>query len=457
MEPETKKKSQNISYQPTEGLSYNPNEAIYWDPSGLKKEVLRTFEICHGCRMCFKYCDTFPSLFDFIDRRHEGHVGKLTDGEIRTAMDQCFQCKLCEVQCPYTVRDQHAYKLDFPSLVHRYQAVKQKKKLAFSLRGLRDFLLARPNVVGFMSRLSLGMVNTMNRSKLHRWFLDKTLGIHSKKLLPPFARRTFEAWAKRKGYITLSRQVETVLFQTCYVQNNEPSIGRDALTVMKRNQIECQCVENLSCCGMPAWEKGDLKALRKSALHNLNLLSPFVAAGAKVLVINPTCSMIMRREYPALVPKEHRQKAEKLAQSISDACEYLWSIRKEERFNTAFESSPEGKIAYHAPCHLRTQAIGFPGRDILKKLPDVEVNMVMECCGHDGTHAMKTETFEASKRIGEKAFLGMKSQGGEVWASECPLAAIQFQQHAGIKPMHPLSILARAYEGKDFSSPTTKT
>ena len=74
----------------------------------------------------------------------------------------------------------------------------------------------------------------------------------------------------------------------------------------------------------------------------------------------------------------------------------------------------------------------------------------MECCGHDGTYAMKTESFEASIRIGEKAFSNMKDAGAEVWATDCPLAAIQFNQHAGKKPMHPMTILARAYREDGF-------
>ena len=52
-----------ISYQPTPGLSYDPSEAKYWDRAALEGEVRRAFEICHGCRMCFKYCDSFPRLF----------------------------------------------------------------------------------------------------------------------------------------------------------------------------------------------------------------------------------------------------------------------------------------------------------------------------------------------------------------------------------------------------------
>ena len=56
-----------IKFTPSDGISYNPNEEIYWDENALRKEIDRTFEICHSCRMCFKYCDTFPSIFNLID------------------------------------------------------------------------------------------------------------------------------------------------------------------------------------------------------------------------------------------------------------------------------------------------------------------------------------------------------------------------------------------------------
>jgi Fe-S oxidoreductase len=74
----------------------------------------------------------------------------------------------------------------------------------------------------------------------------------------------------------------------------------------------------------------------------------------------------------------------------------------------------------------------------------------MECCGHDGTYAMTREGFEPSRRIGKRAFDGMQESKSDVWCTDCPLAAIQFQQHAGVKPMHPMSILARAYRVDGF-------
>jgi glycerol-3-phosphate dehydrogenase subunit C len=436
-----------ISYKPTDGLSYDPEEPRYWDAAGLAKETTRAFELCHGCRMCFKYCDSFPILFDLIDKRHDGDVAKITPPEADRVIDACFQCKLCEIQCPYTPREKHEFQLDFPKLVHRYKAQRAKR------RGipLRDRILANPDAAGAMARLSFGMANVMNRVSIHRVFMQAALGIHKDKLLPDFAPSTFEKWAAQNGRVRSSAEgSEAVLFPTCYVQNNEPQIGRDTLEVLDRNQVKTACVKGLQCCGMPAWETGDLESVRKQAANNLRVLKPFVDAGAKVVAINPTCAMMMRREYPELLPEALRPQARRLAELVRDPSELLWEIRNEPRFNTAFKSTPGGAVAYHAPCHLRAQGVGFKGRDLLRKIPGVVPKMTMECCGHDGTYAMKVEGFLNSIKVGQKAFDGMKGADAEVWATDCPLAALQFQQHAGRKPMHPMSILARAYREDGF-------
>lgn len=454
----------NISYKPTDGLCYDPSEPLYWDEGALAKEVERVFEVCHGCRMCFKYCDSFPKLFEFVDS-YDGDVRQVTVAQTEQVMDACFQCKLCEVQCPYTPRDQHEFQLDFPKLVHRYQAIR-KKTTGFTLQ---DRVLGDPDMTGKLARASFGVANVMNRVALHRWFMEKTLGIHRDKELPDFAGETFEKWADKQGRLVDGPSkalpapggdagdhgddgaaIEAVLFQTCYVQNNEPDVGKDCLEVLDANQVGVQCVKGLTCCGMPRWERGDLDSLRAQAKTNLDKLMPFVDQGAKVLVINPTCSMMLRREYPELLEGADRDRAEKLAEATMDVSEYLWSLRKEDRFNTDFKSSPGDSVAYHAPCHLRAQAVGFKGRDLIRKIPGVKPTTVMECCGHDGTYAMRVEGFEPSARIGQKAFDGMADPDAEVWATDCPLAAIQFKQHAGRKPMHPLGILARAYREDGF-------
>jgi Fe-S oxidoreductase len=440
-----------ISYDPTPGLSYDPADERYWQPEALAGEVHRAFEICHGCRMCFKYCDSFPLLFKAIDERHDGEVAKVTAAETRQVMDACFQCKLCEVQCPYTPRDAHPWQLDFPKLVHRWRGVQRRGQG----RTLRMRVLNDPDGTARLARASFGMANVMNRVRPFRVLLEKAVGVHRDKLLPDFAAQPFDAWAAREGYVKAEPGGEAVLFQTCFVQHNEPEVGKDTLFVLRQNGVDVRVVRGLRCCGMPSWEQGDLDSLRAQAHADLDLLMPFVERGAKVLVINPTCSMMMRREWPHLLEGTDRERAARLAPAVMDVSEYLWSIREEPRFNTRFKSAPPGgKVAYHAPCHLRAQGVGFKGRDLIRKIPGVQVaGTVMECCGHDGTYAMSVEGFGPSQRIGQKAFDGMRGAGAGTWATDCPLAALQFQQHAGQKPLHPMSLLARAYRVDGFGAP----
>ncbi|HJP23776.1 MAG TPA: 4Fe-4S dicluster domain-containing protein, partial [Acidimicrobiales bacterium] len=258
----------HIPYAPTTGLTYDPSDPVYWDADALQGEVDRTFEICHGCRMCFKYCDSFPSLFSFLDDRHDGNVRAVTDAETAQVMDQCFQCKLCEVQCPYTVRDSHEFQLDFPKLVHRYKAQRARAEGL----DLRDRVLGDPDRTAALARASGGLANVANtRSRIHRIFLEKVLGVHRDKDLPRFARTTFTAWATRRGLVKDDpTEGEAVLFPTCYVEHNEPEVGHDTVAVLERNGVDLTCEKGLACCGMPAWESGDLDTLRERATTNLN-------------------------------------------------------------------------------------------------------------------------------------------------------------------------------------------
>src|SRR5688500_3754244 len=89
-----------------------PNDSRYLDERDLEAELKRTFQICHECRMCVGFCGSFPELFRRIDRdiesgRAEG--AELLDAkDFKVVVDQCWQCKMCFIKCPYT-KDDDAY------------------------------------------------------------------------------------------------------------------------------------------------------------------------------------------------------------------------------------------------------------------------------------------------------------------------------------------------------------
>ena len=86
----------------------------------------------------------------------------------------------------------------------------------------------------------------------------------------------------------------------------------------------------------------------------------------------------------------------------------------------------------------------------MKLIPGAEVVTVDACTAHDGTWAMKREFFELSMKWGQKAFNGLRDAGANLMATDCPLSAVQIEQATGVKPIHPIEVLARAYSEDGF-------
>src|SRR5947207_8553511 len=102
--------------------TYDPTHPKYADEADLRGEMTRVYDLCHGCRMCFNLCPSFPTMFDLIDAKDQV-VESLTEQEQDQVVDECYQCKLCFVKCPYI--PPHEWMLDFPRLMLRSGAVRK--------------------------------------------------------------------------------------------------------------------------------------------------------------------------------------------------------------------------------------------------------------------------------------------------------------------------------------------
>ena len=435
---------------------YDPYEKAYWDDTSLSEELNRTFEICHGCRMCFKYCTAFPSLFEAIDQKTDGDVLKLSQTDKDQVIQECYQCKICYVKCPYTDQDNHSYLLNFPALMQRAVHIKTKEKGV----PFRDKILQNADLAGKMSSgIISAFVNFVFNSNFHRKILQVLMGIHKDKHMPRFYRKPFAKWYKkfRKKNKPLVSDQKVVLFSTCFVNYNNPEVARDVLFAFEKNGVEIIHPDQ-NCCGTPGINSGDLKWATKKMKKNINKLLPYVQKGYKILPINPTCSLTLKKEYTTFLPAHYKQQADIISNNTYDLHEYLFELKKEDKFNRDFKSSP-GDIAYHIPCHLKAQNIGYRSRDIMKLIPNTKITLIDECSGHNGNWAMKKENFKLSLKAGEKAFESfntINSDNSKATCTDCPLAAIQLNQ--GINnlkntknkrvniPMHPIQIVAKAYK-----------
>lgn len=428
-----------IKSLPNASTTYNPSEPAYWDRAALDEELTRVFEICHGCRLCFGLCPSFNELFEFVDR-HDGQVRHLDRAETNRVLDTCYQCKLCYPKCPYTPDEEHEFRLDFPRLVQRAVNIRARTEGIC----LRDRLLARPDTVGRWGSFAAGLANFAGRQPVLRGALQVILGVHREKILPEFFSESFESWVRKQPAVEGDSSL-AVLFFTCFVNFNQPQLGKTTLEVFSKNGVALRCPRQ-NCCGMPALEAGEFELAKKLATDNVSSLLPEVEAGKKIVAINPTCSYMLRMEYPEIVGTPA---AQKVAGAAMDLCAFLFQRKQQGLFNRNFRSSP-GRVGYHLPCHLKAQKIGYRSRDLLRLIPETTVRLVDQCSGHDGTWAMKKEFFPLSMLAGKKAFDTMAAAEPETMVSDCPLAAVQFEQALGMRPIHPMEVLARAYRADGF-------
>ena len=173
----------------------------------------------------------------------------------------------------------------------------------------------------------------------------------------------------------------------------------------------------------------------------VSALKGWVEKGYVVVTPGPSCSLMMKKEYPWLAPDDADTKA--LAGATRDLCEFLMELKQEGKLNLDFPTAPKS-VAYHLPCHLNVQRIRFKASDLLA-LTGAKVTTVEKCSGHDGTWAMKVEYFEESMKVGRKLFDPLLAANAEVIASDCALASVQITQGTSRPVKHPVEVLRDAY------------
>ncbi|MGE5219590.1 MAG: anaerobic glycerol-3-phosphate dehydrogenase subunit C [Chloroflexota bacterium] len=425
--------------------AYDPTDSRYYDEKDLRAEAERIFSLCADCRLCVKFCGSFPKLFDAIDnyctegKYAEVDTKKLKPEDVGKVVDLCFQCKLCYIKCPYTPGD-HDWAIDFPRLMARAKAQEVRKNGV----PLVDKLLGHPDLVGKLGTATAPLANWGNENSLNRQLMHKAVGIHKDKKLPHFASKTFASqFARHRKAPDGEPTAKIAFYSTCYVNYNQPEIGVDTLSVMAHNNVDVAFAYE-RCCGMPLWHNGDMDGAIEAAKANVAGLLRHVGDGRLIVATNPTCSQMIRVEYPRLLGSED---AKKVAARTTDPMDFLAKLASEGKLKKDFKTGA-GQLSYHMPCHLRAQNIGYKTRDVLSLLPETTVKVVEECSGHDGTWAMKKENFEQSLKYGGRAFAEMANGNPKVTCSDCPLAAIQIEQGNGRRPLNPMQILAKSYRGE---------
>lgn len=421
----------------------------FYDEAKLDEELRRVFDICHGCRRCFNLCDSFPKLFDLIDDSETGELDSVDSGDFKPVVDACTMCDMCFMtKCPYV--PPHEFNLDFPHLMLRYRAIEQKKgKVPFGAKQL-----TQTDRNGEIASKVAGLANWASKcgNALTRPAMEATLGVHRKAKLPAFASLPFTEQTDVPAVNTNApaHGRKAVLYATCFANYNNPDIGKAARAILAKNGVETEVVYP-RCCGMPQLEQGDIAAVAESAKSTAEDLKPWIEKGYDVIALVPSCALMLKFEWPLIVPDDDDVKA--LSAATSDITEYIVSIAKKEGLADGL-GALDGSVAVHISCHSRAQNMGQKAAEMLRLIPDLKLDVIERCSGHGGSWGIMKENFDVGLKVGKPVARKAGDAGAKYVLSECPLARDHIVQGIemldkptdGIEEMqHPVEVFARAY------------
>jgi len=103
-------------------------------------------------------------------------------------------------------------------------------------------------------------------------------------------------------------------------------------------------------------------------------------------------------------------------------------------------------LGYHLPCHLKALEVGSPGENLLRLIPGLTVQRIDKgCSGMAGTFGLERKNYRSSLRAGWGVISAMRDPKIQAGATECSACKIQMEQGTTKPTIHPLKILALAY------------
>ena len=374
------------------------------------------FEQCIKCTICTVYCPVAAVNPNYPGPKQAGPDGERLRLKKFNFYDEslkyCINCKRCEVACPSNV------KIGDIIQAARIKYSKKQPKL-------RDYILANTDLVGTLSTPFAPIVNTTLGLKPVKAILDGVMKIDHRRTFPKYAFGTFESWYKKVAEKQAAYPSQVSYFHGCYVNYNNPQLGKDLIKVMNAFSIGVQLLEKEKCCGVALISNGLIKQAQKQARTNINSIRKSVLEKKMpVIATSSTCTFTIRDEYPHLLDIDNAD----VREDVELATRYIYRLLSQKKTKLNFKTGQKIKVAYHTPCHMEKLGWAYYSIELLKLIPNIELTILdSQCCGIAGTYGFKKENYKTSQDIGEPLFKQIEALDIDYVVTDCETCKWQIE------------------------------
>lgn len=309
----------------------------------------------------------------------------LTNEAVIDALDLCLSCKACKSECPSNV-DMAKLKSEV------WQKKHDKKGISLRDRMVRDSAKMAARFSGALANT----INAVQKTKLFRSTLEKTMGIEKDRILPTYAAQPFYQWFKKRNVSKKADAPKVVLFADTYLNYHEPNIGIAATELLEAVGYEV-ILTNVGCCQRPKLSQGFLRAAKKEGTLTAQNLDTYFQQGLKVLVCEPSCASALTDDLPDLI--DDAALAKRLRANVQMIDVFLMEQQQNGQLPAPLPPAAT-HISIHGHCHQKAL---FGTKAMKSLLADSRVSEIPSgCCGMAGSFGYEKEHYNLSKKVGEE-------------------------------------------------------
>ena len=243
---------------------------------------------------------------------------------------------------------------------------------------LRDRLIAYlPRYARFAAKLA-PLLNLRDRAPGLAWLSEALLGLSARRTLPRWRRPWSAGGTAAVPADVLGDGRDVILFADTFNRYFEP----DNLAAAQRVLAACGYrVHHVApadggralCCGRTFLASGLVDEARAEARRTVATLRPFVARGARVVGLEPSCLLTFRDELTVLLPPEQAAPLAKAAVLLEEC---LAADLAAGRISPRFHDQG-GRVAHlHGHCHQKAFAVMGAVEQVLRAVPGLDVRPI---------------------------------------------------------------------------------
>ena len=249
-----------------------------------------------------------------------------------------------------------------------------------------------------------------------------------------------------------SKARKVALLTGCIQDIAFSQINRDTADVLLANSCEVHTPPVQPCCGSIHSHNGETELARENARRLIDLLPP---EHFDAIISNAGGCGSHLRHYGHLLENDptYASRAKLWDTKLKDIHEFLTEIKL--RPPTAQPFPETTKVTYHDSCHLtHGQKVTLQPREIIALIPGIERIELPEanwCCGSAGVYSITQPA--QSQLLLDRKVKHIQSTGATILLTANPGCHLQIQSALpNLKIMHPVSLLARAYQNETENS-----